>query len=229
MCRKCNQEGHIAKYYMDKVANDISRQTCFECESLNHLRTNCLRNNGNQPHGRDFVITANEAQQDPNVMTGTFSLNNHFATVLFDFGADYSFISTKLLPLINAKPSAINPEYEIEIDNGLKIETNKIVHGCRLELEGFKAEIICHEKISPRSVSRKGFWKFFRRGILDRKMKQLKTMKTDKPVPRRISFYKYGSSNVQPSESPYLPVPFIGMSQTRQHDKSESVSYYLTD
>ncbi|GJV25617.1 putative reverse transcriptase domain-containing protein [Tanacetum coccineum] len=135
MCRKCNQEGHIAKYYMDKVANDISRKTCFECESLNHLRTNCLRNNGNQPHGRDFVITANEAQQDPNVMTGTFSLNNHFATVLFDFGADYSFISTKLLPLINAKPSAINPEYEIEIDNGLKIETNKIVHGCRLELE----------------------------------------------------------------------------------------------
>ncbi|GKB39591.1 ribonuclease H-like domain-containing protein [Tanacetum coccineum] len=38
-----------------------------------------------------------------------------------------------------------------------------------------------------------------------------------------------GSSDVQPSESPYLPVLFIGTSQSRQHDKSESVSYYLTD
>ncbi|GKC66144.1 hypothetical protein Tco_1098742, partial [Tanacetum coccineum] len=84
-----------------------------------------------------------------------------------------SFISTKFKSLINAKPSAINLGYEIEIANDLKIETNKIVRGCRLELEGhtftidlipfghdsfdvivgmdwlsrLKTEIICHEKI----------------------------------------------------------------------------------
>ncbi|GJT92127.1 hypothetical protein Tco_1080972 [Tanacetum coccineum] len=39
----------------------------------------------------------------------------------------------------------------------------------------------------------------------------------------RISSISIGSSNVQPSELPYLPVLFIGMSQSRQHDKSESV------
>ncbi|GJU55756.1 putative reverse transcriptase domain-containing protein [Tanacetum coccineum] len=39
---------------------------------------------------------------------------------------------------------------------------------------------------------------------------------------RRISSISIGSSNVQPSESPYLPVLFIGTSQSRQHDKSES-------
>ncbi|GJZ48998.1 putative reverse transcriptase domain-containing protein [Tanacetum coccineum] len=39
----------------------------------------------------------------------------------------------------------------------------------------------------------------------------------------RISSISIGSSNVQPSESPYLPVPLVGMSQSRQHDKSESV------
>nr|GEW24699.1 putative reverse transcriptase domain-containing protein [Tanacetum cinerariifolium] len=33
------------------------------------------------------------------------------------------------------KPSTISPEYEIEIANGLKIETNKIVRGCRLKLK----------------------------------------------------------------------------------------------
>ncbi|GKD84443.1 hypothetical protein Tco_1355597, partial [Tanacetum coccineum] len=38
----------------------------------------------------------------------------------------------------------------------------------------------------------------------------------------KISSISIGSSDVQPSESPYLPVLFIGTSQSRQHDKSES-------
>ncbi|GJX33685.1 hypothetical protein Tco_0243540 [Tanacetum coccineum] len=38
----------------------------------------------------------------------------------------------------------------------------------------------------------------------------------------RISSISIGSSNEQSSESPYLPVLFIGTSQSRQHDKSES-------
>ncbi|GJU38831.1 hypothetical protein Tco_1191788 [Tanacetum coccineum] len=38
----------------------------------------------------------------------------------------------------------------------------------------------------------------------------------------RISSISIGSSDVQLSESPYLPVLFIGMSQSRHHDKSES-------
>ncbi|GJU15854.1 reverse transcriptase domain-containing protein [Tanacetum coccineum] len=38
----------------------------------------------------------------------------------------------------------------------------------------------------------------------------------------KISSISIGSSNVQPSESPYLLVLFIGTSQSRQHDKSES-------
>ncbi|GJZ20470.1 glutamate decarboxylase [Tanacetum coccineum] len=45
----------------------------------------------------------------------------------------------------------------------------------------------------------------------------------------RISSISIGLSNVQPSESPCLPVLFIRTSQSRQHDKSESVSYCLTD
>nr|GEW45863.1 putative reverse transcriptase domain-containing protein [Tanacetum cinerariifolium] len=41
-----------------------------------------------------------EARQDPNIMTGTFTLNNHHATTLFDSGADYSFVSTTFIPLL---------------------------------------------------------------------------------------------------------------------------------
>ncbi|GJX68845.1 putative reverse transcriptase domain-containing protein [Tanacetum coccineum] len=105
-------------------------------------------NNRNQACGRAFALGVAEAPQDPNIVTGTFSmndhfdtilsfsLNDHFATALFDSGADYSFIFTNFLPLIDMKTSVLNPCYEIEIANDLKVETNKIVQGCRLELEG---------------------------------------------------------------------------------------------
>nr|GEY28176.1 reverse transcriptase domain-containing protein [Tanacetum cinerariifolium] len=94
------------------------------------------RNNRNRAQGRAFTLGVAKAPQDPNVVMGTFSLNNHFAIVLFDSGADYSFISTNFLQLIDIKPSVINPGYEIEIASGVKVVTNMIVRGCRLELEG---------------------------------------------------------------------------------------------
>nr|GFC85906.1 putative reverse transcriptase domain-containing protein [Tanacetum cinerariifolium] len=75
--------------------------------------------------------------QDSNVVTGTFSLNDHFAIVLFDSGADYGFISTNFLPSIDMKPSVINPGFEIKIASGVKVHPYQV----NLEL------IVCFEKI----------------------------------------------------------------------------------
>ncbi|GJW35086.1 putative reverse transcriptase domain-containing protein, partial [Tanacetum coccineum] len=102
------------------------------------------RNNGNQAKGRAFNVNVVGALQDPNVMTGTFSLNNHFATVLFNSRADFSFISTNFVPLLNVKPSFVNPIYVIEVADG---------HGSFDVIVGMdwlsehKAEILCHEKV----------------------------------------------------------------------------------
>ncbi|GJS88817.1 putative reverse transcriptase domain-containing protein [Tanacetum coccineum] len=96
--------------------------------------------------GKAFALDVAEAPQDPNIMTGTFSLNDHFTTVLFDSGADYSFISSTVLPLINMKPNVVNPGYEIEIASGLKVITNMIVRGMDW-LSKFRAKIVCYEKI----------------------------------------------------------------------------------
>nr|GFC09581.1 putative reverse transcriptase domain-containing protein [Tanacetum cinerariifolium] len=126
-------------------------------------------NNRNRAQGRAFTLGVAEAPQDPNVVTGTFSLNDHFTIVLFDSGADYSFISTNFLPSINMKPSVINPVYEIEIASGVKVVTNMIVRGCRLELEGhtFIIDLIPfgHEVHGERPEGN---------------LKQLKTMKVNK-------------------------------------------------
>ncbi|GKC05724.1 putative reverse transcriptase domain-containing protein [Tanacetum coccineum] len=84
--------------------------------------------------GRAFNINVADALQDPNVMTGTFSLNDHFATILFDSGADFSFISTNFAPLLNVKPSIVNPGYVIEVADGKKVEVDRIIRDCKLEL-----------------------------------------------------------------------------------------------
>ncbi|GJR54102.1 putative reverse transcriptase domain-containing protein [Tanacetum coccineum] len=94
-----------------------ARGAFHECRSIDHLKPACPRlnrvqgprgnhlnqvvtnyggqghgNQENQAWGRAFMMGAEEACQDPNIMMGTFTLNNHFATTLFDSGADYSFV-----------------------------------------------------------------------------------------------------------------------------------------
>nr|GFB22701.1 putative reverse transcriptase domain-containing protein [Tanacetum cinerariifolium] len=63
-------------------------------------------------------------KEDPKVVTGTFLLNNHYATALFDSGADRSFVSTKFSTLINIKPVEIDTSYEVELADG-KIGNNE--------------------------------------------------------------------------------------------------------
>ncbi|GJX53674.1 putative reverse transcriptase domain-containing protein [Tanacetum coccineum] len=130
-------------------------------------------NQGNQARGRAFMLGAKEARQDRNIVTGTFTLNNHFATTLFDSSADYSFVSTTFMPLLGIEPSELGFRYEIEIASGQLVEIYKVIKGCKLEIEGHvfdidlipfghgsfdviigmdwlsnhKAEIICHEKV----------------------------------------------------------------------------------
>nr|GEV80184.1 reverse transcriptase domain-containing protein [Tanacetum cinerariifolium] len=82
------------------------------------------------------MLGAEEARQDPNIVTGTFTLNNHFATTLFDSGADYSFVFTTFIPLLGIDPNELGFRYEIEIASGQLVEIDKVINGCKLEIEG---------------------------------------------------------------------------------------------
>ncbi|GKE99055.1 reverse transcriptase domain-containing protein, partial [Tanacetum coccineum] len=113
--------------------NPVAR-TCFECGQGRG-------NQGNQARGRAFMMGAEEARQDPNIVTGTFTLNDHYATTLFDSGSDYSFVSTTFLPLLDIEPSDLGFSYEIEIASGQLVEIDKVIRGCRLEIEGHKFDI----------------------------------------------------------------------------------------
>ncbi|GJU16349.1 putative reverse transcriptase domain-containing protein [Tanacetum coccineum] len=90
---------------------------------------------------REFMLGAKEARQDPNIVTGMFTLNNHYATTLFDSGADYSFVSTTFIPLLGIESYDLGFSYEIEIASGQLVEINKVIKGCKLEIESHVFDI----------------------------------------------------------------------------------------
>ncbi|GKD31396.1 putative reverse transcriptase domain-containing protein, partial [Tanacetum coccineum] len=92
-------------------------------------------NNGNQARGRAFMLGAEETRQDPNIVTGTFTLNDDYAITIFDSVADYSFVSTTFIPLLGIEPSELGFSYEIEIANGQLVEIDKFIWSCKLEIE----------------------------------------------------------------------------------------------
>ncbi|GJY34283.1 putative reverse transcriptase domain-containing protein [Tanacetum coccineum] len=139
---------------------------CFKCCGTDHFKAACPRlkqaqrprgnrpnqavannrgqgrgNNDNQARGRAFMLGAEEARQDPNIVTGTFTLNNHYATTIFDSGADYSFVSTTFIPLLGIDPSNLGFSYGIEIASGQLVEINKVIRGYKLEIEGHVFDI----------------------------------------------------------------------------------------
>ncbi|GJU55577.1 putative reverse transcriptase domain-containing protein [Tanacetum coccineum] len=89
---------------------------------------------GEEPRGRAYVIADTEKQQGPNVVTGTFLLNNRYATVLFDSGSDKSFVNTNFSHLIDTNPVKLDTSYEVELADGRVVSTNTILRGCTLNL-----------------------------------------------------------------------------------------------
>ncbi|GKA56713.1 putative reverse transcriptase domain-containing protein [Tanacetum coccineum] len=69
---------------------------------------------------------------DVNVVTGTFLLNNHYVSILFDTGVDRSFISTAFSSLINIIPTPLENCYDVELADGKLVGIDTIIRGCTL-------------------------------------------------------------------------------------------------
>ncbi|GJU52728.1 putative reverse transcriptase domain-containing protein [Tanacetum coccineum] len=85
--------------------------TCYECGNTRHMRRDYpkLKNRGNgngngTAQGRAYALGGRDASPDSNVITGTFLLNHRYATILFDTGADRSFVSNTFSALIDTLP-----------------------------------------------------------------------------------------------------------------------------
>nr|GEW28542.1 hypothetical protein [Tanacetum cinerariifolium] len=67
---------------------------------------------------RAYGVGTAGGNPDTNVVTGTFLLNNHYASILFNTGADKSFVSTAFSSLININPSTLDYSYDVELADG---------------------------------------------------------------------------------------------------------------
>ncbi|GJT55294.1 putative reverse transcriptase domain-containing protein [Tanacetum coccineum] len=113
--------------------------TCYECGNTGHIKKNCpkLKNHGNgngngTTQGKAYALGGRDASPDSNVITGTFLLNNHYATILFDTSADRSFVSNTFSALINIAPTILKNHYDVELADRKIIGVNTIIRGCTL-------------------------------------------------------------------------------------------------
>ncbi|GJR93821.1 putative nucleotidyltransferase, ribonuclease H [Tanacetum coccineum] len=137
-CNICNKVGHLSKNCRNKKPATGSNQlpvtvVCHACGEKGHYTNQCRKTNINA-QGRAYMLRDKNAPQDPNVVTGTFLLNQHLPKVLFNSGADKSFISISLASMLNIPSITIDTFYDIEMADGNLVSTNTVIKGCTLTL-----------------------------------------------------------------------------------------------
>ncbi|GJY12598.1 putative reverse transcriptase domain-containing protein [Tanacetum coccineum] len=154
-CNNCKRVDHLARDYRSRPANTNNNNNnnnnhnnnsnqkgngCYECGAQGHFKRNCprMKNNdrGNQA-GNDraptkVYVVGNAGANPDNVVAGTFLLNNRYAYILFDTGADRSFVSTTFSSQIDITPSTLDHYYDVELADGRIIGLNTILKGCTL-------------------------------------------------------------------------------------------------
>nr|GEZ68336.1 reverse transcriptase domain-containing protein [Tanacetum cinerariifolium]GEZ68339.1 reverse transcriptase domain-containing protein [Tanacetum cinerariifolium] len=134
-----NEAVHMAYSLMDQRL-----QARAERIIEGHTRNRCPKKNNQQTEnaqGRAYVMKEEDQNLGPNVVTGTFLLNNRSATVLFDSGFDKCFVSTNFSTLIDINPVRLDKSYEVELVDEKIVSTNTVLKGCTLNLANNLFEI----------------------------------------------------------------------------------------
>ncbi|GJX34076.1 putative reverse transcriptase domain-containing protein [Tanacetum coccineum] len=176
-CGNYKRVGHITRDCTTTVTPNTKRApvgsqpgiVCYECGKPGHFRKDCpkLRNqnhrnktrnkNGNKTGNQTvsnkamtkaYAIGGGGANPDSNVVTGTFLLNNCYAFMLFDSGADRSFVSSTFSALLDVAPSTLDTSHPFDIDlMPVELGSFNIIIGMDW-LAKYHALIVCDEKVA---------------------------------------------------------------------------------
>ncbi|GJT61707.1 putative reverse transcriptase domain-containing protein [Tanacetum coccineum] len=127
------------KYYPQGETQKLE----VECGAPGYFKKDCpkLKNkDGGNRNTQGWVYVVGNAEKSrnasrnpySNVVTGTFLLNNRYASILFDTGADRSFVSTTFSALIDIVPTPLGNSYDVELADGKIVGVDTILRGCTL-------------------------------------------------------------------------------------------------
>nr|GEY63358.1 hypothetical protein [Tanacetum cinerariifolium] len=117
------------------------KPTCYECGAQGHFKKDCpkLKNNNRGTQGGNatalakvYAVGRAGTNPDSNFVTGMFLLNNRYASILFDNGADRSFVSTAFSSQIDITPTTLDHYYDVELADRRIIGLNFILRVCTL-------------------------------------------------------------------------------------------------
>ncbi|GKB52444.1 putative reverse transcriptase domain-containing protein [Tanacetum coccineum] len=155
-CFGCGEKGH----YKNKCPNNGSQGRGNQIRGNQQNPQNNQRQNQGNPKGNNQVSTSTQggrrapgrvyslcaeaAVEDNNVVNGTFLINNVYASVLFDTGADRSFVSYDFSKYIDIPPTTLDTNYSVDLADGKSLTTNTILRGCTLNLQNhlFKIDLL---------------------------------------------------------------------------------------
>ncbi|GKE34117.1 putative reverse transcriptase domain-containing protein [Tanacetum coccineum] len=120
-CHKCNKVGHLAR----------DCRSTANANTANSQRGTRADGNGNAL-AKVYVVGHVGTNPDSNVITSTFLLNNCYASILYDTGADRSFMSTAFSSEIDITPTILDHYYDVELADRRIIRLNTIIRGFTL-------------------------------------------------------------------------------------------------
>ncbi|KAI3667584.1 hypothetical protein L6452_42650 [Arctium lappa] len=145
-CAKCGKKNHTTREC------SIQGSVCFECGEPGHMKRFCPKlvggNGGNsvgstarveqtpRAPSRAFWMSAEEAKETADVVSGTFLVNSLPARVLFDSGATCSFVSDTFCKRFTIPISVLSDALVVEIANGDQVVIRDCFCNCTIEIDG---------------------------------------------------------------------------------------------
>nr|GEW90577.1 putative reverse transcriptase domain-containing protein [Tanacetum cinerariifolium] len=115
--------------YAERQTNNQRKASDLSRNNHGHFKRDCLKfknKDGGNVNAQGWVYAVGNAEKkgnssrDPNsnVFTSTFLLKNYYGSILFDTGADRSFISIAFSSLIDIVPTPLENSYDVELADG---------------------------------------------------------------------------------------------------------------